>query len=213
MCARCAVLCCVGVLVSGCAPPRGVQLCEAIAKRDVATVQRVLDGPELNTTIPYGTCVPADVFRIARPEDAALTTIGIELVKAGLPADASWIPPGHSAPITAIDAAVSSGNLELVRALLAVGLDLTSLEAARALVQAAGAGHLSVVTLLLDEGVSPEATSGGETALQRARASGHEAVVAFLERKAEERAAAERAAAERAAAERAAAERAPRPPR
>jgi hypothetical protein len=210
MCARWAVLCCVGVLVGGCAPPRGVQLCDAIAKRDVATVQRVLDGPELNATIPYGTCVPADVFRTARPDDDALTTIGLELVKAGLPADASWIPPGHSAPITAIDAAAGNGNAELVRALLAVGLDLTTLEAARALVQAAGAGHLSVVTLLVDEGISLEATSGGETALQRARASGREAVVAFLERKAEERAAAERAVAERAAA---AAARAAAPPR
>jgi len=210
MLARLAVVWCVVVLANGCAGSRGSQLCDAIAKRDVASVQRLLAGPELNATRAYGTCVPADVFRIAGPGpgDVALTAIGVELVKAGLPADASWIPHGHAEPITAIEAAAGNGNLELVRALLAVGLDLTSLESARALVLAAGAGHLPVVSLLVQEGIDLGATSGGETALMRARASGRQEVVAFLEREAEARAAAERAAAERAAQERAAEERA-----
>lgn len=202
---RLAVLCCVVVLASGCAQSRGRQLCDAIAKRDVATVQRLLAGPELNATRAYGACVPADVFRTAGPADVALTAIGVELVKAGLPADASWIPHGHAEPITAIEAAAGNGNLELVRALLAVGLDLTSLESARALVQAAGAGHLPVVSLLVQEGIDLAATSGGETAVMRARANGRQGVVTFLEREAEARAAAERAAEERAAAKRPAA--------
>ena len=65
----------------------------------------------------------------------------------------------------AIEAAAGNGNVELVRALVAVGLDVKSPEATRALVQAAGAGHLPVVKLLVQEGADLEATSGGETAL------------------------------------------------
>ncbi|MEO5821359.1 MAG: ankyrin repeat domain-containing protein [Vicinamibacteraceae bacterium] len=179
--ARFGVVWCVVAVIGGCAAPRGRQLCDAIAKRDVATVQRLLAGPELNATRTYGTCVPADVFTVARPGDTALTAIGVELVKAGLPADASWIPLGQSEPVSAIETAARNGNVELVRALLAVGLDLTSLASARALVQAAGAGHLPVVRLLVQEGIDLEATSGGETALDRARAKGQDEVLRFLE--------------------------------
>jgi ankyrin repeat protein len=156
-------------------------LCEAIAGRDVAAVQRVLAGPEISLTRDHGPCVPADVFLAATAGDQALTAIGVELVKAGLPADASWIPRGRTEPVTAIEAAARNGNAELVRALLAVGLDLTSLESARALVQAAGAGHLAVVTALVQAGIDIEVTSGGDTALDRARASDRDDVVAFLE--------------------------------
>jgi hypothetical protein len=190
MLARSGVLGCLVVLSSGCAPARGPQLCDAIAKRDVASVQQLLAGPALDLTLRHGTCVPADVFNVAKPGDSALTTIGVELVKAGLPADASWVPPGQVQPVWAIEAAARNGNAELVRALLAVGLDVASLESERALVQAGGAGHLAVVTLLVTEGVNPEATSGGETALDRARAGGHDQVVLFLARAAEARAAA-----------------------
>lgn len=171
----------VVVLACGCAPSRGQQLCEAIAKRDVAAAQRVLAGPEISVTRDHGRCVPADVFLAATPGDQALTAIGVELVKAGLPADASWIPRGRTGTVTAIEAAAGNGNAELVRALLAVGLDLTSLESARALVQAAGAGHLPVVTALVQAGIDLDVTSGGETALERAQASDRAEVVAFLE--------------------------------
>jgi hypothetical protein len=197
MLAKSGVLWCVVVLGVACAPPRGRQLCSAIAKRDVATVQQLLAGPELDTTLRYGTCVPADVFVVAKPDDTALTAIGVELVKAGLPADASWIPYGRTETVSAIEAAARMGNVELVRALLAVGLDLASLESARALVQAADAGHLSVVTLLVQEGMDLQATWRGETALDRARASNRDDVVAFLERTAEARAAAAAARAAR----------------
>ncbi len=134
--------------------------------------------------------MPADVFTVAKPGDTALTTIGVELVKAGLPADASWNPLKQSVSVSAIEAAARNGNVELVRALLAVGLDVTSLESERALVQAGGAGHLPVVRLLVEEGVDLEATSGGETALDRALASGRDDVVLFLEQTAAARAAA-----------------------
>ncbi len=180
----------VGASQAACARPAGQQLCDAIARRDVASVQRLLADSELDATRRHGTCVPADVFSVAGPNDAALTAIGIELVKAGLSADASWVPPGRSEPVSAIGAAARTGNVALVRALLAVGLDVTSLESERALVQAGGAGHLPVVKLLLQEGVDLEATSGGETALDRARASGHDEVVLFLEQTAAARAAA-----------------------
>jgi hypothetical protein len=180
----------VVVLVCGCAPSRGRQLCDAIARRDVAAAQRALAGPELSVMRDHGPCVPADVFIAATGGDPALTAIGVEMVKAGLPADASWIPHGQSRPVTAIETAARNGNVELVRALLAVGLDLTSLESARALVQAAGAGHLTVVTALVEAGIDLDVTAGGETALDRARASGRDEVVAFLERQVAARAAA-----------------------
>lgn len=188
--ARSGVLWCVVVLSCGCAPSRGRQLCEAIARRDVGAAQRVLAGPELSVTRDHGPCVPADVFIAAKGGDQVLTAIGVELVKAGLPADASWIPRGQAEPVSAIEAAARNGNVELVRALLAVGLDLTSLESARALVHSAGAGHLAVVTALVEAGIDLEVTAGGETALDRARARGHDEVVAFLERQVAARAAA-----------------------
>lgn len=178
---RCGVLWCVVALASACAPSPGRLLCEAIARRDVAAVQRLLAGPEISAMRDHGRCVPADVFLAATAGDQALTAIGVELVKAGLPADASWIPRGRSETVTAIEVAAGNGNAVLVRALLAVGLDLTSLESARALVQAAGAGHLSVVTALVEAGIDLDVTSGGETALERARANDRDDVVAFLE--------------------------------
>jgi hypothetical protein len=188
---------CVALLGSGCARPRGQQLCDAIARRDVVAVREVLSGPQLDATRAYGACVPADVFRSAKTSEPALTAIGIELLNAGLPPDASWTPPGRTETARAIEVAAANGNDELVRALLAVGLSVTSVETTRAFVQAAGAGHLRVVTLLVQEGADLDATSGGETALDRARANDRAEVVKFLE----ETLAAREAAAARQAAE------------
>ena len=183
MLVRSGVLCGFVVLASGCAAvPRGRQLCDAIARRDVAAVHQLLAGPPINATRSHGTCVPADaVFGVAKPDDKVLTDIGIGLVSAGLPADASWIAPGHADPVWAIEAAATNGNVELVRALVAVGLDTKSPETTRALVLAAGAGHLAVVRLLVQEGADLNATSAGETPLDRALAKGHEDVAQFLQ--------------------------------
>jgi hypothetical protein len=175
--------------MTACGPPRGQQLCDAIARRDVATVRRLLEGPEIDLTKAQGTCVPvAAVFGVAKPSDVALTQIGIELVSAGLPANASWYPPDNRARVEAIEAAASNGNAELVRALFAVGLDVKRPEVMRAFMRAVAAGHLPVVKLLVQEGADIEATSGGETAVERARTNGRDEVVQFLEETAAARA-------------------------
>jgi len=193
---RFSFLCACLLVASGCARPRGAQLCEAIAKRDLAEVQRLLAGPAIELTLSHGTCVPADVFVMAKPGDTVPTSIGIELLKAGLPPDASWLSSGRPDVVRAIEAAAGNGNADLVKGLIAVGLDVKSVESTRALVQAAGAGHLAVVRLLVEEGADLDATSGGETALQRARSTERAEVVAFLE----EAVAARDAAAAKAAA-------------
>jgi hypothetical protein len=59
------------------------------------------------------------VVLVAKPDDRVLTDIGVELVKAGLPANASWLPPGGTEPVWAVEAAARTGNLGLVRALVA----------------------------------------------------------------------------------------------
>jgi hypothetical protein len=193
-------------LAAGCADTPGKQLCDAIAKRDVAAVRRVL-ATEIDMQRDVGGCVPvAAVFGEATPKDDALTQIGVELVKAGLPATASWEAPGASARVTAVEAAARNGNLQLLRALAAVGLDFSSPAATKGLTVAALAGHLPVVTFFVEEGVpleplmSPDLVD--ETLAASALANGHEAVSRYLEETiaAREAIAAARAAAAAAAA-------------
>jgi hypothetical protein len=182
-------------LAAGCRPAPGQQLCEAIARRDVAAVGRVFAEHDLDPLERQRACLPAEaVFVAAGPKDAALTAIGIELIKAGLPAEASWVPSGGGSRVTAIEVAAGKGNVELVRALLAVGLDVKAPEVERALIRAAERGHLPVVTLLAQEGAALDATEGGLRADERAEQNGHEAVARFLVDTATARAAAAAAA-------------------
>ena len=182
MLVRSGVLVAIVVLAAGCAAPRGQQLCDAIARRDTRMVEQLLAGPAINMAIQQGTCVPAAaVFGVATPDDKVLTGIGVELLSSGLPADASWIAPGHKEPVWAIEAAAGNGNVDLVRALFAVGLDVKSPQVTRAFMQATAAGHLPVVRLLVQEGADFEMEVGGETPLERATANGREDVVEFFE--------------------------------
>ena len=181
-------------LGAGCAPPPGQQLCEAIAKRDVGAVRRVLAAYPLDLSRDVGGCVPAEVvFGAAKTDDIDLTTIGVELVKAGLPAFVSWEPAGGTR-IWAVEAAAANGNVELVRALAAVGLDLKGRETERALRVAASAGHLSVVKVLVEQGVDLEGDDPSDTPMARALANGHDEIVRFLEETLAVRAAAAAAA-------------------
>ena len=198
-----------GLMATACGPPPGRRLCDAIAKRDVAAVRRVLDGREIDLQKPQETCLPvASVFGRAKAADVALTEIGIELVKAGLPATASWPSSDGAERVTAVEAAAANGNRELIRALAAVNLDFASPEASRALVKAASAGHLPVVRFLVQEGVPieplMEPEDGGDTLAAVALANGHEEVAAFLDETMAARVAIRVAAEERAAEEAAA---------
>jgi len=171
-----------GALWLGCAPPPGRRLCEAIATRDVAGVQRVLSEHALDVNRAQHGCVPAAVvFGVAATKDTALTGIGVELVKAGLAPDASWEPADGGPRMFAVEAAAANGNLELVRALLAVNLDVGRPEARRAVLRASANGHLSVVELLVEEGVDIDPGDDGDSPGARALASGHREIVRFLD--------------------------------
>jgi hypothetical protein len=170
------------VLAAGCAKPPGERLCEAIATRDIGTTRALLARGEIDLSANQGTCVPVvAVFSAAGPKESALTTIGVELLKSGVSPQVSWPSPAGAGRVFAVESAAGTGNLELVRAMVAVGLDLKSPEAGRALVRAAESGHLAVVTLLVEEGVALEMVEGDVAPIARARANGHDAVVAFLD--------------------------------
>lgn len=200
---------------AACAPPQGRQLCEAIAKRDVAGVHAALERGPIDLLRPQEGCTPvAAVFGKAKPDDATLTEIGVELVRTGLPAQAAWEEGPERQRVVAVVAAAGNGNIELVRALLAVGLRVTDADAIRALHVAAAAGHLEVVKLLVQEGVDPAAELAGRTAAAAAQEQGQDEVEKFLvdelaaraeaAEKAKQTAAAEQAAAAAAAAREAA---------
>jgi hypothetical protein len=178
-----AVLCVLaGMWSPGCGPDGGARLCDAIARRDLAGVRRVLSEHAIEVSTAQKGCVPAAaVLGVARARDTALTGIGIELVKAGLAPDVSWMPPTGGPRTYAVEAAAANGNIELVRALLAVGLDVTRPEARRAVLWASANGHLPVVTLLVREGVDIDPADDGDSPAARAQANGHTEVVRFLD--------------------------------
>ena len=211
------VLSAVVLATAACAPPQARQLCEAIAKRHVAGVHAALERGPIDLLKAQEGCRPVEaVFGKAGPDDAALTEIGVELVRAGLPAQAAWEEGAERTRVTAVEAAAGNGNAELVRALLAVGLRVQDPEVIRALHLAAGAGHLKVVERLVQEGVDPAAELAGRTPAAAAHDQERDEVEKFLvdelARRAEAAEAAKRAAAIAEAAAAAPGEAAPPPP-
>jgi hypothetical protein len=167
-------------LTAGCGgPPPERRLCDAIVKGDVAEARQALTDRALDISrLDDAPCRPVQsVFGRARPEDAALTGIGVEMVKAGLPGNASW---QSDRQVWAVEAAARNGNSQLVRALMAVGLDPSGDEAERALRAAAAAGQREVVEFLLEAGVDPEGDGGTDSPLMLATANGHAEVAAYL---------------------------------
>lgn len=201
-----AALATLGALAgAACAPPQQ-QLCEAIARRDIAGVHAALERGGANLLKNQFGCTPVEaVFANTGPDDKVLTEIGVELVRAGLPAEAAWdLKDGGR--LTAIQAAATNGNVELVKALLAVGLRVQDRDTVRALHAAAGAGRLAVVELMVREGVDPAAELAGQTPAAAAHAQGKDDVEQFLTDEIARRAAAAALAEKHAADEAKAAE-------
>jgi hypothetical protein len=165
---------------AACAPPPEEQLCEAIAKRDVPGVRAALQRAPINLLKQQGGCTPVEAaFARTGPEDHALTEIGVELVKAGLPPEAAWdLKDGGR--VMAVVAAATNGNATLVRALLAVGLRVEDRETIRALHAAAAADRLDVVKVMVEEGVDPAAELDGRPPAATAHAQQHDRVERFL---------------------------------
>lgn len=184
-----------GLLAAGCSgPSAGRRLCDAILKSDVAAAQQALADRSLDITKPEGVpCRPVEsVFARAKPEDTNLTQIGLEMIKAGLPGNASFTIDKH---VWAIEAAARNGNAELVRGLLSVGLDPSGDEAEAALAAAAAAGRFEVVKLLVEAGVAPEGDGSTQAPVMLATTNGHADVAKYLSDTIEGRAAAKAAAA------------------
>jgi len=124
-------------------------------------------------------CTPVEaVFAGAGPDDGVLTEIGVELVRGGLPPEAAWEKGGQR--VTAVEAAATNGNVQLVRALLAVGLRTEDRDTIRALHAAAGGGKLEVVKLMVGEGVDPAAEFNGRAPAAVAHEQHHDMVEKFL---------------------------------
>lgn len=114
---------------------------------------------------------PPLVRAVMRGDEAAVR----ELVKGG--ADLEAVTLGY---LNAVTAAASSGKTEILRALLAAGAKPQP-EYGRPLQEAARAGHLEAVRLLLDAGLPVNHQDGaGDTALIEAAIGGRADVVSFL---------------------------------
>jgi ankyrin repeat protein len=166
-------------VAAACGPPPQRQLCEAIAKRDLFGVREALQSKSIELLKNKEGCTPVEAaYAATTPDDATLTEIGVELVRGGLPPEAAWEKGGQR--VTAIEAAATNGNVELVRALLAVGLNVEDRDTIRAFHAAAGGGKLEVVRLMVGAGVDPAVEFNGRAPAMAAHEQNRDEVEKFL---------------------------------
>jgi ankyrin repeat protein len=132
---------------------------------------------ETRATVRDSTGVPAIILAV-ETKDVFFVD---ELLKAGArPND----KPRRGDDRTALTRAVEIGNAAMVRVLLEAGADpdLPGTQNEPAIIKAANLGHVAVMRALLDAKVNMEATDmTGRTALESARRSGQNRIVAMLE--------------------------------
>jgi ankyrin repeat protein len=185
----------------GCTDPGAAALCDAIQARDVARAEAALRAGPVDWLRQQWTCQPAkDAIDLAGEGAAEGTQILQAMLRAGLDPDATFnliaSTPGLSASSRSGRSAGSTTSSthslaewaagrsadDVVIALRAAGLDMTSERTAQAVVIAARNGDLELLQLLVEAGAPLNATTG-PTALGSAVAERHHAVIAYLESK------------------------------
>lgn len=184
---------------AGCTQPGAAALCDAISARDVARAEAVLSAGPVDWLRQQWSCQPAkDAIDLAGGGAAEGTQILRAMLRAGLDPNATFNVSGGGTPRfggggrtatgtgststthSLVEWATNRGADDVVTALREAGLDMRSERTAQAVVAAAGAGDLELLTQLVEAG-APVNVSSGITALGSAVAERHHAVIAYLE--------------------------------
>ncbi|KAM5435299.1 hypothetical protein MferCBS31731_006264 [Microsporum ferrugineum] len=144
-------------------------------------------GADVNPTrIDMASGIPADRVLLQEVAERASYSLVQTILRAG--ADVNFRSCSKYGPVTAIQAAVRSRNIDIVQALLDCGANINapaneSYPGFTALQEAVSSGNLDIVRLLLDNGAdvnAPPSPIHGRTVLQEAASNGNVRLIKIL---------------------------------
>lgn len=178
------ILALVGMLAAGVACSAGdteMAFCDAVNRNDAAAAKAIFDAGQVDLMARdfSGKCQPgALLLHAARPQSPVFTQMAVAFVKREGVANTCWTGgKGNSIGGCAISFAALNANVEVMRALVDAGVNVTNQTARGAVDDAANHGSLEIVRMLVEKGANPG--SGMASAI----AGRHTAVIEYLESK------------------------------
>ncbi len=178
------ILALVGMLAAGVGCSAGdteMAFCDAVNRNDAAAAKAIFDAGQVDLMARdfSGKCQPgALLLHAARPQSPVFTQMAVAFVKREGVANTCWTGgKGNSIGGCAISFAALNANVEVMRALVDAGVNVTNQTARGAVDDAASQGSLEIVRMLVEKGANP--ASGMASAI----AWRHTAVVEYLESK------------------------------
>ena len=174
----------VGMLAGGAGCSAGdteTAFCEAMNRNDAAAAKAIFDAGQVDMMARdfSGKCQPgALLLHAARPQSPVFTAMAVAFVKRQGVADTCWTGgKGNSIGGCAISFAAQNANVEVMRALVDAGVNVTNQTARGAIDDAANQGSLEIVRMLVEKGGNPG------SAISSAIARRQTAIVEYLESK------------------------------